>query len=471
MQITKKTKIVATVGPVSENEEMLEKMTEAGMNIVRLNFSHSDMEGHTKRLEMIRNVEKKTGKTLGVLQDLGGPKIRIGEFSTEKITLKEGEIFTFTTAEMVGNEKIVYVNYKNLPVEVKPGGEILVEDGKKRLEVISAEGNEVKTRVIVGGEITGRRGVNLPGAYLSVSSITEKDRKDIEFGIKNKVDFTALSFVRKGDDIKELREILKSAGSESKIIAKIETREAVENLDEILNLSDGAMVARGDLAIEIGLENVPIIQKTIIKKCNLLGKPVITATQVLESMIESPVPTRAEVSDAANAILDGTDAVMLSAETAAGKYPAEAVDMLRKVAERTEKDYNHRRMHFRIINHEGVKDPLSGSVINSANDSSAKLIVAFTESGRTARFISRWKPRQPIVCFTPNEDCLGQIMLSFGCYGVPIKRYDKFEEALHYAENFLVESGLAEKGDKIVIAAGAPFDEEIAVNSLLVKTL
>ncbi len=338
MNLGKKTKIVCTIGPATESVEKLTALVNAGMNVMRLNFSHGDFAEHQNRVDNIKTVREKTGKTVAVMQDLAGPKIRIGEFENGSITLKPGQTFTLTTEAMMGNEKKVFVNYPLLPKEVKVGGFILVHDGKLKLQITAIKGKEVTTKVIIGGTIKGKRGVNLPGAYLSISSITEKDRKDVEFGIKNKMDYIALSFVRRPSDITELRTILNVAKSKAGIVAKIETPEALDNIDEIISLCDAIMVARGDLGIEIPAEEVPFAQKMIIKKCNAVGKFVITATQMMESMIKSPVPTRAEVSDVANAILDGTDAIMLSEETTLGDYPVEAVEMMTRIALRAERD-------------------------------------------------------------------------------------------------------------------------------------
>ena len=329
MNLGKKTKIVCTIGPVTESAEKLEQLVMAGMNVMRLNFSHGDFAEHQNRVDNLRAVVKKTGKTLAILQDLGGPKIRIGSFKDEKgIVLKEGHTFTLTTNEsekLTGDEHRVFINYPKLPAEVKVGGTIMIHDGRKRLQITKIKGADVVCKVIVGGPLGNKKGVNLPDAELTIHALTAKDRKDLEFGLKNKVDFFALSFVRKASDIEELRAILKKAKSDAHIIAKIETPQALANLEEIVEAADGIMVARGDLAIEIPAEEVPMAQKRMIQACIAAGKPVITATQMLESMVKNPVPTRAEVSDIANAIIDGTDAIMLSEETTLGDFPVEAV--------------------------------------------------------------------------------------------------------------------------------------------------
>ncbi len=334
----KKTKIVCTIGPATSSIEKLTALVNAGMNIMRLNFSHGDFSEHQHRVDNMRTVMKNTNKNIEIIQDLSGPKIRIGEFENGSINLKPGHEFVLTTDNIIGNENIVNVNYPLLPEEVRVGGYILLHDGKKKLQITGIDGNKIITKVIIGGDIKSKRGVNIPGAYLSISSITEKDKSDLIFGIKNKVDYFALSFIRRPSDILELRDILKREGSNARIIAKIETPEALDNIDEIIRLTDGVMIARGDLGIEIPAEEVPMVQKMLIQKCNAMNKPVITATQMLESMIKSPVPTRAEVSDVANAIIDGTDAVMLSEETTLGDYPVESVEMMTRIALRVEKD-------------------------------------------------------------------------------------------------------------------------------------
>lgn len=339
----KKTKIVATIGPATESAEVLAQLLKAGMNIMRLNFSHGDFAEHQNRVENLKKAVAKTKIKALTLQDLSGPKIRLGEFSTERVDLVSGEMITITTDKIVGDKTKVSINYPLFPQEVKKGDHVMVDDGKKKFEVVSVKGNEVLCKILVGGNTKGRRGVNLPDSDLSVHALTEKDRADLEFGVKNKVDFMALSFVRKPEDIIELRGILKAKKCKAKIIAKIETPQAILNFDKILKLVDGIMVARGDLAIEVPFEKVPLYQKMMIKKANKAKKFIITATQMMESMIKSPVPTRAEVSDVANAILDGTDAIMLSEETTLGEYPVEAVSAMTKIAEEIEKSMKKKK--------------------------------------------------------------------------------------------------------------------------------
>ncbi len=467
----KKTKIVCTIGPATETVEKLKDLVDAGMNVMRLNFSHGDFAEHQNRVENLRKVVEKTGKNIAILQDLGGPKIRIGEFEKGLIVLKEGQTFTLTTDKVMGNEERVYVNYPLLPKEVKVGGYVLLHDGKKKLQITDIKGNNVITKVIVGGEIKNKRGVNLPGAYLSISSITEKDRADLEFGIKNKVDFIALSFVRRPSDITELRGILDKVKSKAGIIAKIETPEALENIDEIIKLSDGLMVARGDLAIEIPAEEVPLVQKMLIQKCNAVGKPVITATQMLESMIKSPVPTRAEVSDIANAIIDGTDAIMLSEETTLGDFPVEAVSMMTRVALRVEKEVFTKDVIAEYQDLHGITDITSQSAVQASHGVEAKFIVALTESGRTARMIARYKPAERIIALTSNQTTANKLALTFGCYAVLVPKFSSIIQIMSVVRKTAIKSKLAAKGDKVVIASGMPFGKVLETNMMLIETI
>lgn len=467
----KKTKIVCTIGPATESVEKLNALVDAGMNVMRLNFSHGDFAEHQVRVDNIRKVSEKTGKIIAIMQDLGGPKIRIGDFENGLITLKEGQTFTLTTDKVVGNEKIVHVNYPLLPKEVKVGGYILLHDGKKKLQITNIKGSEVVTKVLVGGEIKSKRGVNLPGAYLSISSITEKDRKDLEFGIKNKVDFIALSFVRRPADISELREILKKAKSNAGIIAKIETPEALENIDEIIDLADGIMVARGDLAIEIPAEDVPLAQKMLIHKCNALGKPVITATQMLESMIKSPVPTRAEVSDIANAIIDGTDAIMLSEETTLGDFPVDAVQMMTRIALKVEKDVYTTEYTQQYNDLHGITDIISKTAVITCHDIKAKFIVALTGSGRTARMISRYRPAERVIALTSEQSTAQKLSLTFGCYPIVVPKFSTIIQIMDTVKKTASKYKIGVKNDKVVMVAGMPFGKTKETNMVLVETL
>ena len=471
----KKTKIVATIGPATESEAMLTKLVLEGLNVMRLNFSHGDFAEHQAKVNNFRKVMKKTGQPLAILQDLSGPKIRIGEFDQERVQLKPGKFLTIVTgSKFVGTVDRVWVNYPTLHKELKVGGKVLLDDGKKELKVVSIKGKEIKCKVVVGGDTKGRRGMNLPGAYLKTSSLTEKDRKDLEFGIKNKVDYMALSFVRRASDVIELKEILAKKKCKALVISKIETEEAIENLDEIIEASGGIMVARGDLAIEVPAEKVPHLQKRMIDTCNALGKPVITATQMLESMISTPVPTRAEVSDVANAILDGTDAVMLSEETTLGDFPVEAVKVMTRVAKEIEtNDYPHRlAMNDDRTGEVDMVDSITGHAVNISHDIDAKAIVALTESGFTARMLSRYKPEQTIYAFTPNEKVYNQLALTYGCSPVLIAREKDMDKVVKMSKQFILKRKEAKKGDHVVVTAGTPFSKkDTRTNMVIVETL
>jgi len=472
MNLGKKTKIVCTIGPVSESHDKLALIVEAGMNVMRLNFSHGSFEEHQRRVDEIHKIMRKTGKTVAIMQDLCGPKIRIGTFKDPFITLHEGKQFILTTDELVdGTEERVFINYPALPKEVTAGSIIMIQDGTKKLEVVEVKGNDIITKVVVGGRLSSRKGVNVPGANLSVNSLTDKDKEDVKFGIQNKVDFVALSFVRRASDINELKAILKEAGSNARIIAKIETPEAVENFDAILAVTDGVMVARGDLAIEIPTEEVPLVQKMIISKCNAAGKPVITATQMLESMVKNPVPTRAEVSDIANAIIDGTDAIMLSEETTVGDYPVEAVKLMTRVALRVEKEVYTRDTIAEYNESHDVTDVVSQSAVRAAHNVGASLIVALTRSGRAARMIARYRPAEQILALTDNADRAAQMMLTFGCYPLVMPTFKTVDEIMSAVRASTLEHKLAKIGDKVVIVAGMPFGAAQAVNMILVEKL
>jgi pyruvate kinase len=470
----KKTKIVATIGPKTETQAQLEKLLKLGLNVVRMNFSHGDFEEHQAKVDNGKKASKATGLPIAFLQDLGGPKIRTGEFDTEsgRVTIKKGQTFTLTTKAVKGDESICSINYKKLPKEAKVGDRIMLDDGKKQLKVTKIQGEKIITKVIKGGELKGKRGVNLPDTDISISSLTPKDKKDLEFGIKNDVDFIALSFVRKPKDVKDLRKILDAKKSKAQIISKIETPQAIENIDEILELSDGLMVARGDLAVEVPAEKVPMLQKMLIEKCNEAGKPVITATQMLESMITNPVPTRAEVSDIANAILDGTDAIMLSEETTLGDYPLEAVEVMTRVAERTEENFVREVFYQDGIDYlMGTGDSVTVSAVKNAIRLDAKYIVTITYSGYNARAMSRHKPTQPILVMTPKQKTFNQIQLSWGCHPIEVKEFKSFGDAMKEIRKYLLTNKLAKTGDKVVICTSMPFGEFHEPNAMVVETL
>lgn len=461
----KKTKIVATIGPKTESVAQLTALVKAGLNVARLNMSHGDHAEHLVKIKNIRTVENKLQGSLPILMDLSGPKIRTGEYTTERITITKGKKVIITTDNIQGTKERFSINYPKLPQEVSKGSILMLDDGKKKLIVEKVVGNEIHTKVVIGGELKSRRGVNIPGAYLSVSSITAKDRKDIAFGLENGVDMFALSFVRTANDVLELQKIMKRAGKVVPVIAKIETQEAIDNLEAILDAADGAMVARGDLAIEVPTELVPVYQKRIIERCNILGKPAITATQMLESMIVSPVPTRAEVSDIANAIYDGTDAVMLSEESTLGAYPVEAVSVMSRVAHANEipKDY---RGYYNTI-----QDSISRSVYKTARNVKASLIVALTESGQSARLVERFNPNVPIIALTPNRATVQSLALTSNVHAYQLPGAKSFDHVLEFVPEFLKTQKLVKKGDKIVLTAGAPFGVKGSTNMVVVLTI
>jgi pyruvate kinase len=448
----KKTKIVATIGPASQKPEVFEAMVKAGLNMARLNMSHGEHTTHGPNIKMIREVSERLGAPIPILLDLSGPKIRTGTYATERIVIETGKEITLTSQEMVGDASRIYINYPKLPQEVKSGSIILLDDGKKKLEVIDIKGTEIRCKIIVGGELKSRRGVNVPGAYLSIETITEKDKEDLKFGLAAGVDMVALSFVRRAQDVEDLRGLMKAAGREVPIIVKIETQESIENLDAIIAATDGVMVARGDLATEIPTELVPIHQKRMIAECNRIGKPVITATQMLESMIHSPVPTRAEVSDVANAIYDGSDAVMLSEESALGEYPVEAIAMMSRISTAIQESRAEK-----IATTVSIQDSTTGAVCKTARHIGAKLIVALTETGTTARLISRFKPPQRVIALTPNEPIRRQLALMQGVEPYLFAKTHTLDESIENIHQFIKKHELAKTGDLVVIAAGIDF--------------
>lgn len=455
----RKTKIVCTIGPASESLEMLKQLIEAGMNVARLNFSHGDYEEHGNRIKNIRQASKELGKTVAILLDTKGPEIRIGKLKEEPIELVQDEYLTLTTEEIIGDKDRIHVTYKDLPKDVQVGSTILIDDGLIELSVVEISDTEIKCRIVNGGQIKGRKGVNVPGVKISLPGITEKDAADIKFGIEQGVDFIAASFVRKASDVLEIRELLeKHNGSHIQIISKIENQEGVDNLDEIIEVSDGLMVARGDLGVEIPAEEVPIVQKKMIEKCNIAGKPVITATQMLDSMQRNPRPTRAEASDVANAIFDGTDAIMLSGETAAGKYPVEAVRTMARIAESTEAALPYSEMFKRQSKAQEVSitESISQSVAKSAYDLKADAIITATESGYTARMVSKYRPKAPIIAVTPNEEVLRRMCLYWGVLPVLGVHAPSTDVMFEMAVDSALKTKMVKPGDLVVITAGVP---------------
>jgi pyruvate kinase len=463
----KKTKIVATIGPASHDISILKKMIRAGMNVARLNFSHGTHDSHKESLDRIKIASTATKTPVAILQDLSGPKIRIGTFANGSVILKRGQRFTLTTDKIVGDNTRVHINYAKLPDEISVGAHIMIFDGKITLRVEKYTKTDIQCNVITGGLISNNKGVNIPGAQLSMRSLTKKDRADVIFGMKHNVAFIALSFVRTAADIHDLRKILQRNKSDAMIIAKIETLEAIENITEIIEATDGVMVARGDLAVEIGPEHVPLAQKRIIYHCNQLGKPVITATQMLDSMETSSVPTRAEVSDVANAILDGTDAVMLSGETATGSYPVESICVMTRIAQTTEPNNINVDLEY-IGEPKNTDDAVTSSVVRVANNVRAKAIIALTSSGLTARLISRFKPYHTVYAITTSTIRQQQLLASSGVEPLIMKTSNNVNIFTKEITKFVQKQGIAKSGDTIVLSAGMPFGEVGSTNMLFV---
>ncbi|MGG4340390.1 pyruvate kinase [Paenibacillus lautus] len=470
----RKTKIVCTIGPSSESLENTKKLIMAGMNVARLNFSHGDFEEHGNRIKNIRQACEELNKTVAILLDTKGPEIRTGKLEVEPIELVQDEYITLTTEEILGDKNRLSITYKELPQDVQVGSTILIDDGLIGLTVVEIQGSEIRCRIVNGGTIKSKKGVNVPGVAISLPGITEKDANDIVFGIEQGIDFIAASFVRKASDVLEIRELLKKHNGEHiQIISKIENQQGVDNLDEILEVSDGLMVARGDLGVEIPAEEVPLVQKRMIEKCNLAGKPVITATQMLDSMQRNPRPTRAEASDVANAIFDGTDAIMLSGETAAGKYPVESVLTMSRIAEKAESALNYREMFLkqRIAQDTSVTEAISQSVAISALDLNAKAIISSTESGQTARMVSKYRPEAPIVAVTTQDRTMRRLALTWGVTPVKGEQASSTDEMFDYALQGGVKSGLVKEGDLVVITAGVPLGRSGSTNLLKVDQI
>ncbi len=470
----RRTKIVCTIGPASKSSKLIDELIREGMDVARLNFSHGSYEEHFLAMGYIRKACLKLAKPVAILQDLGGPKIRTGLVQKGPVLLKEGTVFTLTTRHVAGDEREVSITYPLLPQKVRSGRTILLADGSLELKVEEVTSTDIKCRVIKGGRLTSEQGVNLPETSFEIPPLSEKDHKDLLFGIKHELDFIGISFVREAEDILRVRRIVKEKGKEEiSLIAKIEKREALNNIDEIIAAADGIMIARGDLGVEIPLPEVPLVQKEIIKKCNLAGKPVITATQMLESMIENPRPTRAEVTDIANAIFDGTDAIMLSEETALGKYPVESAIMMNKIALETEKSLDYERiLQERALSVKAtVPDAISHATCQIAQDLQAAAIVTFTLSGSTARMVARYRPRVPIIARSPKETTVRKLALSWGVYPLQSPEIEHTDDMIQKAKKTALETGLVRRREKIVITAGIPFAIPGTTNLIKVETV
>ncbi|MGM0419703.1 MAG: pyruvate kinase [Bacillota bacterium] len=454
----RKTKIVCTLGPASNDKETLLKMAEAGMNVARFNFSHGDHPEHKARMDIIKQVEKEMDRPLGIMLDTQGPEIRTGILKDDKVQLVRGDKITITTEDIEGDAGKISVSYKNLPEDLGSGSLILIDDGLIELKVIEINDNEITCEIINGGELGSRKGVNLPGVKVNLPALTDKDKKDILFGINEGIHFIAASFVRKAEDVIEIRKLLEEKNAEKiNIVPKIENQEGVDNIDQIIEVSDGIMVARGDLGVEIPPEKVPVIQKIIIDKCNEAAIPVITATQMLDSMIRNPRPTRAEASDVANAIVDGTDAIMLSGESAAGKYPLQSVQTMARIAEEIEASLIFRnRMSNRKPTSHSTTESISFAACETAINLEADALLTATGSGLTARVVSKFRPFIKIIAATPSKDVQHFLTLSWGVYPLMADFADSTDKMIDNAIKAALDYGLIKTGDLLTITAGAP---------------
>ena len=469
------TKIVATVGPASESEEILSRLIEAGVDVFRLNFSHGSYEKHQAVYERIRGLARKSGKAVAILQDLQGPKIRLGRFGTGSVEVKTGQRFIITARKITGAPGISSTDYAKLPEEVKEGDKILIDDGLVAMRVREVKGQDVHCEVIAGGVVSDRKGLNLPGAMLKVPAMTKKDREDLAFGVKLGVDYVALSFVRSSKDVKQCKALIQTLGGHQPVIAKLEKPQALDDLAAILEESGGVMVARGDLGVEMDPERVPLAQKHIIRQANRAKVPVITATQMLESMRENPVPTRAEASDVANAIFDGTDAVMLSGETAAGRYPVESVRMMVRIIQAAEQGDPERTVPFPRRETMAQSLEPSEAVARAAAATvgfvGAQAIVVFSRSGRSALYVSKYRPAASILAFTTNDATRRRMALYWGVVPRLIGELDTIDDMIHEVDQSLVRLGLAQRGDPILLLSGAPMQANQPTNMMMVHVV
>lgn len=464
-----KTKIVCTIGPSSNSPETLSSLVESGMSVARLNFSHGTHEEHGIVIERLRSVSARLGRPVAILQDLGGPKIRVGEIPGGGIQLSTGEELVLTGEPGPARENRVSVSFPNLPSQVGRGDRILLADGMMELVVEQIEGPDITCRVITGGVLTSHKGINLPSSTLDIPAMTEKDGQDLLFGLSMDVDYVALSFVRAARDIHIIKDIIRGRNKSTPVIAKFEKHEALDHVDAILEAADGVMVARGDLGVEIPLEKVPNIQKMLIRKANALGKPVIIATQMLRSMVESSRPTRAEAADVANGVLDGADAVMLSEETAVGKYPVQAVRYMVRIARSAEEEYRHAD-YLNLPTHPGIAGAVANAACGLAKNIDAAAIIATTRSGSTAAQIARYRPLQPVIALTPDPDAVRRLALYWGCIPHYLDTIEHTDEMVEKAAAAAVAEGHVREGDRLVITAGRPIWEAGTTNMLWVKT-
>jgi pyruvate kinase len=465
----RRTKIVCTIGPASESEKMIRRMIRAGMDVARLNFSHGSFSSHRRIIKLVRRAARQLGKPVAILQDLPGPKVRIGPVRGDRVRLRAGKPITLTARQVIGNEQVVSVEYKRFSRSVKRGDTILLGDGEIELQALRVAATDVYCKVIVGGLLGSRKGIHFPHGSLQLPSLTSHDKTALAFGLAQGVDLVAVSFVRTPEDIQRVRQQMRSFGIEVPIVAKIEKREAVDHIDSILEVVHGIMVARGDLGLEMAPEKIPALQKMMIRKANSLGKPVITATQMLRSMVQSPRATRAEVADVANAILDGTDALMLSEESAAGDYPSRAVETMDKVAVETERSLEPRHQ----INwmEKTVPAAITHAAAALARDLQVKAFLIPTTTGNTARLIARFRPTQPILALSPDPRAVKSLCLVWGVYPFRVRTYPSIDAMIRIAQDKALELGIVKKGDLVGITAGLPLHQTGTTNMITVKTV
>jgi pyruvate kinase len=465
-----RTKIVCTIGPSSNSKEIIAALVASGMSVARLNFSHGSHADHKEMILRIREASATADRPVAVLQDLCGPKIRVGKLPDDGIRLSPGQSLILTVDKRPAQGNRVPVSYHALPSQVKPGDRILLADGMMELTVERTTPDEIVCTVITGGMLTSNKGINLPSSSLDIPALTEKDRRDLIFGLEMDVDYVALSFVRAAADIHAIKKIIHRQGKQTPVIAKIEKHEALDHIDAILEAADGIMVARGDLGVEIPLERVPYIQKKLVRKANIAGKPVVIATQMLRSMVESPRPTRAEATDVANGVLDGADAVMLSEETASGDYPVEAVQFMARIAANAEEKFPHEK-YLEMLPKDGMAEAVSYAASILARDLNAGAIVATTRSGSTASHIARYRPVQPIIALSPDEVTVRRLTLFWGCVPFLLPVIEDTDQMVEQAALVSMERGHARKGDRIVITAGRPIWQSGTTNMLWVKEI
>ena len=452
----RRAKIVATLGPSTDNIETVQKLISSGMNVARLNMSHGEHTDHKRRLELVRDASKKIRKEVAVLADLQGPKIRVGTFSKGPVSLVNGQKFIITTQDCSGDKERVSTTYKGICADVKKGDPLLIDDGKIRLEVIEVNGNDVITKVLEGGTISNNKGINLPGVAVNVPALSEKDEKDLIWALENNCDLIALSFVRSGKDIEGVHKIMDQLGKRIPVVAKIEKPQAVKNLVEILQNFDAIMIARGDLGVELALEEVPLVQKSAIQLARQVGKPVIVATQMLESMISASRPTRAEASDVANAVLDGADALMLSGETSVGDNPQMVVETMAKIIEHVEEEALDQLPRLEIESQGSTGRALTTAAVAVGKSIDAKYLVAFTETGRSVRLMARHRSATPILAFTTEESVQRQLSLIWGCQIFLAETVKHTDEMVSQVDRYLTENKLAKYGELVVVVAGVP---------------